>query len=236
MLSFVTFYEFNYLPSKKELSIVSYNIHSGLDKHMFPTLYDTMNFLKNLDADIICLQEVNESSKAGFQVSSFKEELNMYSYFGANVLKSGNNYGLSIHSKYPIKYENHIYLTSKKEQRGMLHTTISIKGKKIDIINLHLGLSYEEQTVQIDEMLEYLKRLDNPYIVVGDFNAYNLDIDEGILLDAAKETGNSNTLTLQAGLERIDYIFVSPKIDIIDYEVLIESMSDHYPIKAKIKF
>ena len=42
---------------------------------MFPTLFDTIDFLKQCDADIICLQEVNESAKAGFQVSSLKEEL-----------------------------------------------------------------------------------------------------------------------------------------------------------------
>ena len=58
-----------------EIKIISYNIHSGTDKNMAPTLFDTINFLKKSNADIICLQEVNESSKIGFQVSSLKEEL-----------------------------------------------------------------------------------------------------------------------------------------------------------------
>lgn len=236
VILFISVYEFKNLPSKKEVSIVSYNIHSGLDKNMFPTLFDTMNFLKSLDADFICLQEVNESAKAGFQVSSFKEELDMESYFGANVEKCGANYGLSIHSKYPIKYKNHIFLTSNKEQRGMLHIKVNIKGKKLNIINLHLGLDEKEQKTQIKEMINYVKSLDEPYIVVGDFNISNLELDKNILVDVAKKLEKSNQLTIATGLERIDYIFVSPDIEILEYDVLFESMSDHYPIKARLRF
>lgn len=232
----VSIYEFENMPTKKEITVVSYNIHSGLDKNMFPTLFDTMNFLKNLNSDFICLQEVNESAKAGFQVSSFKEELDMESYFGANVEKSGNNYGLSIYSKYFIKEKNHIFLTSKKEQRGFLHIKASIKGKKINIINVHLGLDSKEQQTQLNELTNYVKNLKEPYVVVGDFNMPFLELDENLFLDVSKELGKSNTLTIATGLERIDYIFVSPDIEILEYDVLIESMSDHYPIKARLRF
>ena len=120
----------------KKIGIVSYNIHSGLNKNMFPTLFDTIDFLKQVDADIICLQEVNESARAGFQVSSFKEELKMNSHFGANVVDLGYNYGLATYSKYPIKEEEHIYLSSFREQRGMLHTTVKVDYRKLNIINV----------------------------------------------------------------------------------------------------
>ena len=95
-----------------DIKIVTYNIHSGVDKDMFPTLFDIINFLKNCDADIICLQEVNECAKVGFQVSSLKEELGMYSHFGANVVNLNSNYGLVTYSKYKIIRQNHIYLSS----------------------------------------------------------------------------------------------------------------------------
>ena len=49
-----------------DIKIVSYNIHSGVDKDMFPTLFDIIDFLKHCDADIICLQEVNESITYGY--------------------------------------------------------------------------------------------------------------------------------------------------------------------------
>ena len=203
---------------------------------MFPTLFDTIDFLRISNADMICLQEVNESAKAGFQVSSFKEELNMYSHFGANVVGLGLNYGLVTYSKYPIKSENHIYLSSDREQRGMLHTVVNVEGRKVNIINVHLGLGDKEREIQLTELVDFISKLDNePYIVVGDFNQGSMSLDDRVLKDVAKELNKENILTFATGLDRIDYIFVSPKIEVLDYDVLIKNMSDHYPIIAKIR-
>ncbi|MEF9991954.1 MAG: endonuclease/exonuclease/phosphatase family protein [Romboutsia sp.] len=229
--------EIKYFSPKVEIKVVSYNIHSGLNKDMFPTLFDIISFLKVADADIICLQEVNESAKAGFQVTSLKEELSMYSHFGANVVDLGRNYGLVTYSKFPIKSKNHIYLSSsKREQRGILNTVVNVKGKDLNIINVHLGVGEDERKVQIKELLEFIKQLENePYIVVGDFNEGHMNVDESILKDSAVEMNKSNIITFATGLYRIDYIYVSPNIEVLDYEVLIENMSDHYPIVAKLK-
>lgn len=203
---------------------------------MFPTLFDIIDFLRVSKADIICLQEVNESAKVGFQVSSLKEELGMYSHFGANVVDLGLNYGLVTYSKYPIKSERHIYLSSDREQRGILHTVVNVEGRNLNIINVHLGLGEEERKVQVEELISIIKLLGKePYIVVGDFNEGNIDINKKILKDVAKELDKSNILTFATGLDRIDYIFVSPNIEVLDYEVLIKNMSDHYPIIAKLK-
>lgn len=228
--------EIKLFPTRREINIISYNIHSGLNKNMFPTLFDTIDFLKQSDADIICLQEVNESARAGFQVSSFKEELKMNSHFGANVVDLGFNYGLVTYSKYPIKGEEHIYLSSFREQRGMLHTVLKVDYQKLHIINVHLGLDNEEREIQMRELVDFIKKLgDEPYMVVGDFNQGEVTVDDDILRDVAKELGKANILTFPTGLDRIDYIFVSSGIEVIDYDVFIKDMSDHYPIFARIK-
>lgn len=217
-----------------ELKIVSYNIHSGLDKDMFPTLFDIIDFLKNCDADIICLQEVNESAKVGFQVSSLKEELGMNSHFGANVVNLNSNYGLVTYSKYRIVRQNHVYLSSSKEQRGILHTVIDVRGKQVNIINVHLGTSKEEQAEQLEEVQEFVDKLGSePYIIAGDFNSSNINFDSNCI-DVAKELDKSNTLTFSLGIERIDYIFTSKDIMPLSYRVIIKKMSDHYPIIAEL--
>ena len=125
---------------------------------MIPTLFDTINFLRKSKADIICLQEVNESSKIGFQVSSLKEELNMYSHFGANVVDDNTNYGLATYSKYKIIDKKHVYLSSTKEQRGFIDTVVSVKNKKLHIINVHLGVDDKEREYQIKELENYIKK------------------------------------------------------------------------------
>ncbi|MGL5640771.1 MAG: endonuclease/exonuclease/phosphatase family protein [Paraclostridium sp.] len=230
------FLEINKFPPRKEIKIVSYNIHSGLNKDMFPSLFDIIDFLRIENADVICLQEVNESAKAGFQVSSLKEDLDMYSHFGANVVKLGANYGLVTYSKYKIKSQDHIYLSSETEQRGMLHTVVKIgAGRKLNIINLHLGLDNKERETQIAEVEKFVKNLEDPYIVVGDFNQGNMDINEEIFKDVAINTNKNNILTYATGLDRIDYMLVSPEIEVKYYDVLMKNMSDHYPIVAKLK-
>lgn len=218
-----------------DIKIVSYNIHSGVDKDMFPTLFDIIDFLKNCDADIICLQEVNESAKVGFQVSSLKEELGMNSHFGANVVSPNSNYGLVTYSKYKIVRQNHIYLSSSKEQRGMLHTVIDVRGKDINIINIHLGTDKKEQKEQLKELQEFVDKLEGEsYIIAGDFNSPDINIDTNCI-DVSKKLDKSNTLTFSLGLERIDYIFISKDIVPINYRVIIKKMSDHYPIIAKLR-
>lgn len=219
---------------KVEISIISYNIHSGTDKNMIPTLFDTIHFLKKSKVDIICLQEVNESSKIGFQVSSLKEELNMYSHFGANVVNNNTNYGLATYSKYKIIDEKHIYLSSAKEQRGFIDTIVSVKNKKLHIINVHLGLEDKEREKQIKELESYIKNIKKEYfIILGDFNQADIILKNRDIKDVAQELNKSNILTFSIGLERIDYMFVSNNIKIKSYEVLKERMSDHYPIMAK---
>lgn len=223
---------------KINIKIISYNIHSGTDKNMAPTLFDTISFLKESNSDIICLQEVNESSKVGFQVSSLKEELNMNLHFGANVIKNNTNYGLATYSKYKIISQKHIYLSSTREQRGFLHTTIKVKNKKLHIINIHLGVGNIERKKQVKELQKYIKTLNyfkNDYfIILGDFNEGNLSLDDEFIIDIAKKLNKSNILTFSKGLERIDYMFVSNNVEVNSYEVLIKNMSDHYPIVAKI--
>ena len=92
------------------------------------------------------------------------------------------------------------------------------------------------QGKQDKELLDFIKKLgDEPYIVVGDFNQGGVTVEEDILKDVAKELGKSNILTFPTGLDRIDYIFVSSNIEVIDYDVIIKDMSDHYPVFAKIK-
>lgn len=230
------FFEIKKFPPPKEVKIISYNIHSGLDKDMFPSLFDIIDFLRIANADIICLQEVNESAKAGFQVSSLKEDLNMYAHFGANVVELGSNYGLATYSKYPIISQKHIYLSSKTEQRGMLHTVVKLGGgRKLNIINLHLGLDESERELQLYEVETFVKELSDPYIVLGDFNQGDIDVNKNIFKDVAEEVNQNNTLTYATSLDRIDYILVSPDIEIIDYDVIKKNMSDHFPIYAKFK-
>ena len=112
------------------MRLVCYNIHKGMDEFRRVTLLQLIKYLKSLDADVICLQEV-----LYYQFNMMKLILKMDGVFAIHVHNKKMKFGICILSKEKIIKSNHILLTSKKEQRGIL----SIDRENEDIKNTHLG-------------------------------------------------------------------------------------------------
>lgn len=126
-------------------------------------------------------------------------------------------------------------LTSKKEQRGFLHTSYKIEGKLINIINVHLGLDKSERAIQISEIVSYIDSLKGETILVGDFNEKYIELEN--FTDTGKYHGYENNPTFEALDTRIDYIFITTdSIYSTTYNVLKTDLSDHYPIMANIRY
>ena len=157
------------------MKIISYNIHTGTDKDKNRTLRQMAKYLKIQNCDIICLQEVLYS-----QYRMLKFYLQMDGSFAENV--SDKQYGICIFSKYKILARNHVFLTSKKEQRGFAHIKVKIEGDRyLNVINTHLGLDKYERVKQINEILDFISiNLEGNIedlagnIVCGDFNEKNI--------------------------------------------------------------
>ena len=198
------------------MRIISYNIHRAKDKYNKNTLFDIIDYLKKQEADIICLQEVLYS-----QYRLMKFYLKMNGVFAENV--KSQRYGICIFSKYEIVEKNHIFLTSKKEQRGLLH--IKLNGR-LNILNTHLGINKMERVQQIDEILDFIKNVNGKNVICGDFNEKNLSINS--LNDAAIKLNKQKYPTFEKS--RIDYCFVDKNLSVNSYTVDDVCMSDHFPI------
>ncbi|MEG0857190.1 MAG: endonuclease/exonuclease/phosphatase family protein [Terrisporobacter sp.] len=208
------------------MKIICYNIHKGMDSYNKITLHKIISYLKSLDADFICLQEVLYS-----QFIIMKSCLKKKGVFAANVNNEKMKFGVCIFSKYNIEKSDHVFLTSKKEQRGFLCITSNINDNvKINIINTHLGLDKDERANQIDEILEYIDGLDEKNILCGDFNEKNICISD--LIDSAVYLEKYNPTYKTA---RIDYIFCSKNCIPEDFFVNVINLSDHFPIISIIK-
>jgi len=218
---------------KNKIKVLSYNIHSGKNIWMSPTLKKIVDFLKNEKPDIIGIQEINENNIRGYQVKKLKQALNYNVQFGSNVTIGNGGYGIATFSKYPIISQNHILLPSSKEQRGLIDSTILINFFKVHIINTHLSLKGIERDKQLLNIKEYINSLQEPFILVGDFNASIEEVDS-LLIDVAKRTKKEHLPTMMLYKKRIDYIFVSKDFNVLNYNVLPVKMSDHYPVLADL--
>ncbi len=217
------------------IKVSTYNIHSGRDYWMRPQLNKIIKFLKNQNIDIIGVQEINESENAGFQVSQIKNDLGTDGYFGENVKKNNVSYGIATFSFFPIIEKKHILFPGKKEQRGLIDTRVKIGKGNMHIVNTHLGLDQEERRKQFEVINEYVASISSPYVVMGDFNTIEPEIDLNFLKDSAKTMNKENLPTFIPLQKRIDYIYTSKDLEVIKYIVFPVYMSDHYPVMIDLK-
>ena len=203
------------------MRLVCYNIHKGMDEFRRVTLLQLIKYLKSLDADVICLQEV-----LYYQFNMMKLILKMDGVFAIHVHNKKMKFGICILSKEKIIKSNHILLTSKKEQRGML----SIDRENEVIINTHLGLDSEERKIQISEILDFAKNKGKNIIICGDFNEKNINLSS--YKDVAKYLCEDRKPTFNKW--RIDYIFCSQVTKVKSYQVDQVFYSDHFPIMIEM--
>lgn len=208
------------------MKIITYNIHKGMDKDNKSTLYKIGEYLKSLNCNVICLQEVLYN-----QYLELKKIINMDGIFVANVKKKNMIYGICIFSNYKIVSSEHILLTSKTEQRGLLSVTIFNK-QKVNIINTHLGLDIEERYIQISEIIDYINKTGGKMILCGDFNQKNISIST--FIDSVNFNKNYYMCTFPLSNSRIDYIYLNYNAYIENYFVDSINLSDHYPVIVNI--
>lgn len=229
--------------SETPMKIMSYNIHHGKSLTGRHTLDEMVQLMKASGAEIIGLQEVDSSmprSRMQNQVRYLGEALQMNYVYGENINILGGRYGNAVLSKYPIEFSENLFLPSNREQRGLLNAVINVNGRRINFMVTHLGLNDEERQSQLRSIQNYMGTVAGDVILVGDFNMSPQDPAlmelKRKMVDVAWALGENNTPTFDFPFlsKRIDYIFVPPSFELIDYQVIKSRASDHYPITATV--
>ena len=203
------------------MKLICYNIHKGMDEFRRVTLFQLIYYIKSMNCDVVCLQEV-----LYYQFKLMKILLKMDGVFGLHVNNKKMKFGICILSKTKINQSSHVLLSSKKEQRGLLSIDIDDK----TIINTHLGLDTEERQIQISEILNFSKQQKKIVVICGDFNEKNIYLSS--YKDVAKYLCEDLNPTFKTS--RIDYVFVNNIISIKSYKVDKVFYSDHFPIIVEI--
>ena len=132
--------------------------------------------------------------------------------------------------------------------RNIQHVTIEKDGEKIMIINFH-GLwngqgksDSEDRLKQSDKIANFLKNVSIPYVLTGDFNLLpdteSIKKLEGLgLRNLIKENKVTSTRTslYKKPLRYADYTFVSDGIEVKEFKVLPDVVSDHSALYLEIE-
>ncbi|WP_165452215.1 lamin tail domain-containing protein [Paenibacillus thalictri] len=234
--------------------VLSYNMHHGVGEDGKLDLSRIADVIKQSDADIVALQEVDnhwsDRSKYADQAQQLAGLTHMNVVFAADLElppESGQTavrqYGLATLSKYPILASNHYelpLLTAGNEKRGLLETTIRVNNAEMNVYNTHTSLISEERLLQTQNIVEIAGAKPGPQIVMGDFNAGPDTAEMRPMASRYREAfaGAANVYTYPVTNPTIksDYIFYSPDMEVMQSEVIVSKASDHLPPFAALRF
>jgi endonuclease/exonuclease/phosphatase family metal-dependent hydrolase len=225
------------------IRLVTYNIRHGKGIDGAISLGRIAQTLKNINADIAALQEVDKHLPRSFlknQAKAFARLTSMHYAFAPNIrfFKFFFSFGNAVLSKYPIAQSGNLLLPGQKERRGLQHCTILLPGgRKIYLFNTHLGLSTQERRIQIEALVKKIDRVPYPVLLAGDFNCAPGD-NELILLSQSLEYAADypvNTFPSHGAHFPIDHIYVSRHWLVTDVFTYPSTASDHLPLVCNLQ-
>lgn len=169
------------------LHIATYNIHKGFSHfNRRMVLHDLRDRLRELNADIVFLQEVqgenirdalrHRSYPAQPQHEFLADQIWPHHAYGKNAVHDEGHHGNAILSRYPIvRWDNQDISAHRFESRGLLHCEIELPetGQLLHCICVHFGLFKRGRGVQFNALVERINQMvpaDAPLIIAGDFN------------------------------------------------------------------
>lgn len=233
--------------------ILTYNVHRcvGADRKL--DVGRIADVIASLAPDIVALQEldVGRARTGGVdQAHEIARRLGMAFHFHASLKVEEELYGDAILTPHPERLVQVGPLPGysrvpRLEPRGALWIAVEIGGQEVQVINTHLGLVPKEQQIQASFLagpawLGHPER-QGPTILLGDFNATPTSVVYRTLagkLHAARPLAPQRrptaTFPAQLPVLRIDHLFVSPEIAVLDvnapYVPLTRIASDHLPL------
>jgi len=222
-----------------KLTVATYNIQGGRDPQLI------LRHLRRFNADIICLQEVN-NRQTGLKL--FARALGMNYLFAPR--RKGERFGYAILAHGKLKRGK--TLTMPGERNYGFAAELDIKHTNLHVICIHLKslprplikgalTSMAIRARQARTVIKSAKDKPGPVIVAGDCNALSffpeyLSLSKS-MTDCCVATKTSTQPTIFVGKVgyRIDHIFVKGSWNVTSCQVRAVKGSDHRPVVAKLE-
>ncbi len=231
--------------------VATYNVHrcKGLDSRVRPARIAEV--LRELDADIVALQEVVSISggpKELDQARYLAESLHYHHAMGRNRTLRGGAYGNVVLSRFPLRSAcNYDLSVDGRERRGCLRTDVELdRHMLLHVFNVHLGTAFLERRRQARKLVAaeviQSRELNGPRIVLGDFNEWICGLVTRMLArelespDIRRHLGRSRTYPGLLPLMHLDHIYhdrsLKMKRLVLHRSRTALVASDHLPLVA----
>lgn len=242
------------------LKIATYNIHKGFSQfNRRVVLHELRERLRELDADIVFLQEVQGEHEghvqrhadypSGPQHEFLADEFWAHHAYGMNAVYGNGHHGNAILSRFPIiQTSNKDVSAHRFESRGLLHCEIKLGAQRVHCLCAHFGLFAKGRHTQTRALVKHVLGEiphDAPLIIAGDFNdwrnqlsrtlAQELDVHDVFHLHAGKP---ARSYPASLPFFRLDRIYVRG-FDVLHSDVHAggkwRRLSDHAALSAQLK-
>ena len=244
------------------LRLVSFNIHHGEGAGGDHSLEAQARLLRELEADIAFLQEVDSgTARSGRldQAAFLAERSGLpFHVFGKNMDMDGGDYGNAILSRFELTWGAHYVIPAHEpylprlfertgeyylpEPRGLLRAETRIGGASCTLLNGHFGFLKSELTEGVDAVLALLKRMDRPVLFGADMNTLDSNAPELVrlsesMIDCAAAMNQQAVATYPSDdpVERLDYLLARGTFSVVRFDVVPTRTSDHRPVVADIE-
>jgi endonuclease/exonuclease/phosphatase family metal-dependent hydrolase len=225
-----------------ELRVVSYNVHRLRDDFAALT-----TVVRGLDPDVLVLQEAPRRFRWRAKCARLAREFGLV-YAVGGLPSLGNliltSLRVRVHETWTIQFP----LTPGRHMRGAAFARCSVSGGggrvPFAVVGSHLSTDATERPGQATQLKKELSDVDVPVVFAADLNENSggaawRTLADG-LMDAAGRAGCGEQPTFSCAdpRERIDALFIDPRISVRRYEVVdtpqARLASDHFPVLAEL--
>lgn len=239
------------------LRIATYNIHKGvqgLGPRRRLEIHNLGHAVEQLDADIVCLQEVRKGHRREQQYftrwpdlpqAEFLAPEGYESVYRTNAVTRHGEHGNALLSRWPVVTHQHEDMSDHRfEQRGLLHVEVAVQGRAVHVIVVHLGLIPASRVRQVAQLRRYIER-EVPQaaalVVAGDFNDWGTRSQHAMNAIGLKSSDTVRCPTYPSRLPvvQLDQIFargLRPLHLQVPRGKIWGQMSDHLPLIGEFGF
>ena len=236
------------------IRVATYNIHKGVQGMGLRRRLEIHNLghaVEQLDADIVCLQEVRKLHRGEARYFSRWPEMPQAEFlapdgyeavYRTNAVTRHGEHGNAMLSRWPVLDHQHEDMSDHRfEQRGLLHTEVQVHGRTVHVVVVHLGLIRASRQRQVAQLQRFIAREvpeRAPLLVAGDFNDWGVMVQRelatvGLL---AFEGARQPTFPSRLPLVQLDHVFargLKPLGLHVPRGRIWWRMSDHLPLIAE---
>jgi endonuclease/exonuclease/phosphatase family metal-dependent hydrolase len=238
------------------LRIATYNIHKGV-QGIGPArrleIHNIGHAVEQLDADIVCLQEVRKLHRREERYFNRWPELPQAEFlcpegyqavYQTNATTRHGEHGNALLSRWPVVSHGHEDMSDHRfEQRGLLHVEVLVDGRTLHVIVLHLGLIAGSRLRQIEQLGLYIERVIPrcaAVVVAGDFNDWGGKLRPAMNGLGFRDFVGARLLTYPSRLPlaQLDFVYargLAPEGVEVPRGRIWGQMSDHLPMVARFK-